>query len=373
MAFCYLCENILTESNLSNEHIILNSIGGRLKSKELLCSTCNSKFGHKADGELSKQLAFITSHLQVKRDNREHPTLKGLKTKDGTVYNIVDGSYPVLAKPQIIEKDENGEVKLTITARNEKELISVINGMKRKHPELDLDSAKKKFELKNEYLNESLHHEITIGGELAFQSIAKTAVNYYILTQKDTEHVKHLFPYLKDLDKLDIVKHFHPIKPIYKKESNEIIHLIHLYGNRKSRQLYCFIEFFSAFSFFVLLSDSYEGKNISCSYSYDILKSKEVTKNVTLKLKPNDINEIFTSSKLYIQDILEKINRVTKIGDKIQADKQLNIIIRKSFQKMLEKHKGETVFTEQMLSDISKDIAHEYVRFTSRFNKIRNK
>ena len=40
---CYLCRQVLSKENESVEHIIPNSIGGRLKSKKLLCKKCKDK------------------------------------------------------------------------------------------------------------------------------------------------------------------------------------------------------------------------------------------------------------------------------------------------------------------------------------------
>ena len=59
MIKCYLCGTEITEENKTVEHIVLNSIGGRLKSSKLICKNCNSKFGNTFDACLSKQLEFL--------------------------------------------------------------------------------------------------------------------------------------------------------------------------------------------------------------------------------------------------------------------------------------------------------------------------
>ncbi len=67
MAICYIGENEITKENKYNEHIILNAIGGNLKSEDLICSNCSPDFDS-IDTELAKQLNLITCHLNVKRD-----------------------------------------------------------------------------------------------------------------------------------------------------------------------------------------------------------------------------------------------------------------------------------------------------------------
>lgn len=64
---CFICNETLTEINASDEHIILNSLGGHLHSKNLLCKKCNSKLGNQTDAALAETLKFAASQLNVKR------------------------------------------------------------------------------------------------------------------------------------------------------------------------------------------------------------------------------------------------------------------------------------------------------------------
>ena len=43
--YCYICDEELTDTNNSDEHIILNAIGGHLHSNKLLCKRCNNTLG----------------------------------------------------------------------------------------------------------------------------------------------------------------------------------------------------------------------------------------------------------------------------------------------------------------------------------------
>jgi hypothetical protein len=330
MKSCYLCDSEFTSNNKSKEHILLNSIGGHLKSTSLLCKECNSKLGHNADTELSNQLSFLANFLQVKRDKGKNQIIKGGKTKEGKEYHIKDGGTPLLAKPEFKTYQEDNETKYSISARNEKELLEILKGLKKKHPELDLEEVKQKFQPKKYYLNEPLSYNTTIGGEIAFKSIVKTAVNFYIHTHREKKQVQHLFDYLQDKEKLKICKHFYPKKPIYKKESNEIIHLIHLVGVKHSKILYCFIEFFSSYSFVVKLSDNYIGNSFKQTYAWDLNKNCEVNKSVNLKLTKERLNEILNLSKDDFLTITERLKRVLKIADKRQTDREISNITKRN-------------------------------------------
>lgn len=72
--YCYICENELTAQNKSDEHIILNAIGGHLHSDIIMCKDCNNRLGETADAKLAEDLSFFTDILRVKknRQNAHH-------------------------------------------------------------------------------------------------------------------------------------------------------------------------------------------------------------------------------------------------------------------------------------------------------------
>ncbi len=49
---CIFCGQPLTRRNRSEEHIIPENIGGKLTSRNIICSNCNNNFGRKIDNFL---------------------------------------------------------------------------------------------------------------------------------------------------------------------------------------------------------------------------------------------------------------------------------------------------------------------------------
>jgi len=74
---CYVCEVEITSENETEEHILLNAIGGKLKSKKLICKSCNSEFGSEIDDTLARQLNPIANLLDIKRDRGNPQNVKG--------------------------------------------------------------------------------------------------------------------------------------------------------------------------------------------------------------------------------------------------------------------------------------------------------
>ncbi len=62
MAFCLLCGKPLDHAT-PPEHVLLDCLGGRKKSKRLLCRACNSRLGGTVDAALARRVApFRAAH-----------------------------------------------------------------------------------------------------------------------------------------------------------------------------------------------------------------------------------------------------------------------------------------------------------------------
>ena len=103
-----------------------------------------------------------------------------------------------MSKPSILEKEEDGEKHIQVGARSIKEARHIMKGLKKKYPQLDIDKALKKACPKREYLDNIFSFQFQIGGDKAFRSICKTAVNFYILNGGNPDNIRHLVPYLKN-------------------------------------------------------------------------------------------------------------------------------------------------------------------------------
>lgn len=375
MSNCYICDtelvekNTTTEGNKSVEHIILNSIGGKLKSRELICKKCNSEMGHGADQELAHQLAFLSTFLAVERDDKEpNKIIKGAKTANGEEYNIGMRGKPIPAKPTYkVTPGEKG-TNLHLTARSEEELKKNLKGFEKKYPGFSVDEATKHFKWSESYLNEQVSVPVTIGGEPAFQSIAKSAVNFYILNEGDKEQIKHLLPYLKGKEIKEVVQHYH-ISGSYHLDEMEVLHLLHLVGNSEERTLYCFVEFFSSYSFIVLLSENYSGDTFTKTYAYDVIKGEIVDKAVQLDLNKDQLKEIFDNKTDYRGAVVEKGSRVIRIGNKISWDLEVERITKKVWDKVFSKVPEGTLITEEIVQELCNELAEKYAEFIHRPNK----
>lgn len=94
---CLVCEQPLSAENESDEHVIPNALGGRLRTRLATCQICNSKMGNSIDACLTSSLAPLAAVFDVPRDRGEHPALKVEDTDSRLEYFIKPGGHPELA------------------------------------------------------------------------------------------------------------------------------------------------------------------------------------------------------------------------------------------------------------------------------------
>jgi len=114
---CALCNTFISKENQSEEHVIPQAIGGRLKIKNFICRTCNNKFGHNWDSTLANQLAFFSTSLNIKREKKLPNYL--VNTLDGNQYLKQPQGDFILTRPtEHIEKNPDGSLNIKIEAPN---------------------------------------------------------------------------------------------------------------------------------------------------------------------------------------------------------------------------------------------------------------
>jgi len=138
MPNCYVCNAVIEDENITKEHILLNSIGGRLKSNRLICKTCNSTFGSSTDSELSNQLNFFANILMIKRERGNPPPVLMEKKSTGEKYYVDHNGKPQIEKPSVIQKANDVGTEISIQARDMNEARQILTGLKKKYPTISM-------------------------------------------------------------------------------------------------------------------------------------------------------------------------------------------------------------------------------------------
>ena len=298
MRKCYICKEKLDKSNSSIEHIIPNALGGNLKSRNLICKSCNSKIGSDEDAALAKQFEFITNMLNIKRDRGEPQPIR-VTTKDETKeYKLLPGGKPEMIKPEIKisdKVDEEGKREINVIARDKKQVKSVLKGVQRKYNinNQDIEEILNSFEVKEEFFKEHLTFNSMFGGKKALKATAKIALNFYIYSDGNIKWVEDFVcKYLdKNYDILSRITFMYLDDDVVKKHEDEILHSILIIGDTRENILYGYVELFNAYRVLILLNDYYEGPDLSFSYFFDVENRKERNRKYKLKLSQIEIEE----------------------------------------------------------------------------------
>ena len=196
---CYLCGKEITEKNKSEEHIILNALGGRLKSSKLLCVDCNSNFGDKEDAALAKQMEFFATHLNIKRERGDLQNIEMTKEDSGVKYLVSPDGIPFLKHPIVEKKECDGKLEVEVRANNEKEALAILTNLQRKYPKANFEQCMSAIKKIEERLDAPFHIQLCFGEMKAMLSILKTAVNFYIDKSGDMDSVRLAIDDLKKL------------------------------------------------------------------------------------------------------------------------------------------------------------------------------
>lgn len=353
---CYICNTPLDKNNETVEHIILNGIGGRLKSKKLICKQCNSTLGSSSDAALSESLAFITDclHIKKERDN-EHKLC--MKDEAGDEIIVHNGGKELELKHPSVEKQEVKEgINYEIKARNKEELKKILEGMVKKH-EMTAEQVENVLKESNTTIKRpKLSTTISIPDE-AFPSIVRSAVNYYIEMGGDRKFIAHLIPYIQGkADCKDVLTLVSSLESPFEEHENEVTHMIHICGSKETH-LYAYVEYFSTFYYYILLNSNYDGPDVQETYTFDVLQQREIDRKFNFEITPQWI-ENYKKNRLehkddYFAATKKRVDRVMQKMLVPDYTKNLSNIVKSAFADIPE---GE-MLTPELSEIVAKKIA----------------
>jgi hypothetical protein len=172
MAKSATCLACLQPGRLSYEHIIPQSLGGRLK-RRLYCTACNREFGRTIDADLFKTFSHVGTILNIHRERGPNQPFEVTDRETGLPL-IFDGKNLHRKHPVIrFERTSDGKTFKTIdvTAGSEKELKQIRKGF---HAADSLLNEGVTFQERRPGPIDTMF-DITIDGKLIRRAIAKIA------------------------------------------------------------------------------------------------------------------------------------------------------------------------------------------------------
>ena len=316
---CGLCGTALTRDNSSREHVIPNAIGGRRRVSNFLCVACNSTTGAEWDDELARQLRPLCTMLNVKRARGRNRRFVVETVSDRRLTLNPDGSMDI-AEALFEAQDLAGKTAVKIHARTMRELKGMLSGLKKKHPQIDVDELMKQAEPVQEYSGEPYAISLSIGGVVAGRSIVKSCMAMVYdagLTTDQCEEAKHYLlnggkPCFGFYTKRDLVRN-RPEKTFF--------HCVHVRGDPEKRQILAYVEYFGCLRFVAWLSRNYGGCAFSHCYAVDPVAGKELHLDIVLDINPADLAEIDDAGKLDYGAVARELGVLVGAWKKMDVDR----------------------------------------------------
>lgn len=264
---CYACSVELTSSNESEEHILPNAIGGRLKSKQLLCRKCNNDFGNKHEAEFADQLRFFSGRLPIKRDRGDNQKFRTIDKKTGLPVVIDEQGKVTLAHVVMLEKPDpvkGGQLKFM--APDEESAKKVVERYKQKFPKAKIEIGA----LQSPEKNPNDHIDITaqLGGLSFLKTAQKCLLNLFVHEGGDRTYIRQeadeLFENANYEPRIWFLSDLQDRKPTMCPP-----HVLAVFGRPEESILFGYVEFFGGIRLVGVLNDSYQGPPIYFTHSVD--------------------------------------------------------------------------------------------------------
>jgi len=296
---CIFCTNPLDNSD---EHIILDSLNGKLHSKELICSDCNSFFGRNLDGTAKEFLNPILLAFKLKNASGiKIENLKGerkfILQKDGTVRQDKLDIVPV--------KLEN-KTLLFISGRAE-HALKYFEKQKQNLTQLGykiLSSSRQTVQRRPGPLRVKVDFQTTDEINILMNKIA---FEYSHFTKIENINFGTLGKRIRSLDKtLSNVLYCNLDEEVRRFQSGEATHLLIL--KNVENKLIVYIEIFNVICSIVIIDDNYTGKDVEEFYYQDVISGRK--HNVPPQIDIDGIIKLLEKKNTYSIKIDSLVNKL---------------------------------------------------------------
>lgn len=153
--------------------------------------------------------------------------------------------------------------------------------------------------------------KVTPGGVNYYRAIAKMCLNYYLSKGYPKEYCEQVKAFVRGENVAPVSYYYFPANVVL--EYDEVSHIIHLRGSKKSGVLYAYIELFNMQNQIVIFHMDYTGEDINVTYCRDVVKNRELSKNISFPLDRHHLEALKHSSAEMEHLLAIRLKRLMKI------------------------------------------------------------
>jgi stalled ribosome alternative rescue factor ArfA len=300
---CILCDCPITDANDSREHVFQNAIGGRLTTRGFLCRACNSSTGDAWDAELARQFNLLSLTFGISRQRGELPAQRINTTAGEQLKLLPEGGF-ALDKPSYSETDTAAGRQIAISARDMNEARKMLEGAKRKYPQIDVEKLLAEVDPVTSYPKGLVHLPFQFGGHEAGRALVKSTLAFAHHVGIDVvRDCATALAYLKGGDAAPF-GFFYTDDLVTPRVAGQAFHCVAVAGDPASGLLLGYIEHFGFQRAVVCLSETYTGAAINRSHAIDPTTGLELDLKVRLSFTREELAEIY-AYKHFPDDVRE--------------------------------------------------------------------
>lgn len=289
---CIVCQSPITPKIDSREHVFPNAVGGRLKVREFVCRFCNSGAGETWDTALAKQMQPLCHLFAVVRDRGELPPLPIVTTAGEKLTMLPKGGF-TLSKPELTRARIAEGTAIRIQARDMAEARRMLAGLKKKHPNLDVEAELSKVEGSIAYPKGAVHHALQFGGDEAGRSMVKTAAAFARHLGVPTTACDIAAVYLRNKEATPPFGYYHASDLVKNRPAGVPFHCVAVNGDPATGLLLGYVEYFGAVRIVVCLSETYSGSAVGGCHAFNPTTGLPLSAEVSLPLDREEIAAIY--------------------------------------------------------------------------------
>jgi hypothetical protein len=300
------------------EHIIQNALYGKLKPNNILCKDCGSNFSQEIDKNFVSLFNCITEQIReilIRKDhsNENLNTLKGILYEDENLQqkkDVLIRENEVSPVEPFYEFDEqNRTIKIFANKKRAKQykpiIINELTGKGIKTDDLNYEvisdiSGKGILGIFFSEGVENFNDKFKIGfckiavGYASYCGIKRDEMpNTLVIEENNLGHIVYKNSIIPFVPIGSVDSMFEVNRPEI--EDNYPSHTLILFTQKifdtKKKHLYCYIDLFSTFQFYVLLNDNYYGSDIYQPY-YQATTKPELPDIDVRRIRPKHLNII---------------------------------------------------------------------------------
>jgi hypothetical protein len=310
---CIICDTVFDVSNSSEEHVIPNSIGGRLVVNDFICRTCNSTKGDTWDLAIAQYFNPLCIHFKITRD-RGTPPYTIIERQNGEkLRKYHDGSLSS-DRPVYKEIPNNGKRQLHIQAPTEKLFMQMLSRAAKEFTGFNVEAALCQASREPEMINELVSFAIISPKGGLSHSLVKTILSFARFSQMDLSPFDSLLGYLRGGSNDNFYGTYYK-KDIIRNRPSNVFHCVCLSSKNQNGMLLGYIEYFSSFRYLFKIADNLSGyTQEEHVYAVDPITGMPIKLAVDMQLTSNEVNDCLVDTSEVSQELSSALSKVFHLG-----------------------------------------------------------